>query len=210
MKGLNGIVSGYSPPQTTTEQAPEINPIAVQIINKVFAELQVVYPAWKQAFPDERTVGLAKKVWIKTFAENGVGTIEQVKLGMAKARADASDFVTSAGKFCAWCNAEVDADESFDRLIARDDLNAVERLTAQSVGYKCRSILKEADARKAWKKALLANYEKQRNGTLDTGGQKLLTQHVAAKPTDTMRDQYTPESEEAKKMIARFNKMRNK
>lgn len=80
-----------------------LNQQAVEFVNDLFKSLQVAYPAWKQAFPTERELALAKKSWIRAFAENGITSKEQVALGMTRARRDQRDFFPGVGKFIGWC-----------------------------------------------------------------------------------------------------------
>ena len=182
------MVAGYQYQSQPPKQ--EINNQAIEVINKVFAELQAVYPAWKQAFPDAKSVELAKKVWIKTFAENGVTTIEHVKLGMAAARADTSDFIPSAGKFCSWCKPQVDFEESFYRFINRQPMTSeAERVTAAEVGYNCRR--EPADkAIKLWTKWLKINIKKEADGWLGKDKPKMIAKAPVRNAIDDVIDGY--------------------
>jgi hypothetical protein len=47
---------------------------------------------------------ILKQQWILGFAENGVKTFEQVKRGMAAARAKTNGYLPSVGEFISWCN----------------------------------------------------------------------------------------------------------
>ena len=82
---------------------------AAKLVNDLFKSLFACYPAWKQAFPaktgDEldKAVNTLKKNWIKAFAENQINTVQQVSLGMKRARQDTSDFLPGVGKFMGWC-----------------------------------------------------------------------------------------------------------
>jgi hypothetical protein len=80
-----------------------LNTEAVGFVNDLFKSLQVAYPAWRQAFPTDKELQLAKKSWIRAFAENGITAKEQVARGMRQARRDQSDFFPSVGKFIGWC-----------------------------------------------------------------------------------------------------------
>ena len=91
------------------EAKPEpasLNGNAIDFVNDLFKSLQVAYPAWRQAFPTDRELQLAKKSWIRAFAENGITRKEQVAQGMLRARQDASDFFPGSGKFIAWCQPQ--------------------------------------------------------------------------------------------------------
>ena len=74
-----------------------------QIINQLFRDLRLVCTAWRQAWPDEKTYKAAKATWLQAFIENGICTQEQIDMGLARCRADASDFIPSPGRFIAGC-----------------------------------------------------------------------------------------------------------
>lgn len=97
-RAANNIRVGDVPAPKT-----ELNPEAVDFVNDLFKSLQIAYPAWKYTFPTQNDVALAKRSWVKTFMECGITSVEQIQVGMRKARADESDFFPSAGKFVAWC-----------------------------------------------------------------------------------------------------------
>lgn len=110
MKSVNQLISqkefnaNQAPEQPKTPDPNDQQTAA--IVNKIFQLLQVAFPAWKTSFPDAESVSTAKKVWIKAFAENGIGTLEQVGHGMRKARASESPFWPSVGQFIAWCTPD--------------------------------------------------------------------------------------------------------
>lgn len=85
------------------EEQPVINDFAKGIIDKVFNQLEVIFPAWKQAWTDESKKASAKMEWTKAFIENDISTIEQIQYGFKKARQADTDFLPSCGKFVSWC-----------------------------------------------------------------------------------------------------------
>ena len=68
--------------QTTTKQAPVI---AEKLIDRVFEQLIASCPTLLTVQPEQ--LKILKQQWILGFAENGIKTFEQVKRGMAAARA---------------------------------------------------------------------------------------------------------------------------
>ena len=106
MKDLSELVNNFKPTTTASRQMQTdvvIDEFAKNIINKVFDQLSVIFPAWKHAWPTDKELSLAKMEWTKAFNENGINTLEQVKFGFMKARRSESDFLPSCGKFIAWC-----------------------------------------------------------------------------------------------------------
>ncbi|PMH45967.1 hypothetical protein BCU68_09230 [Vibrio sp. 10N.286.49.B3] len=87
------------------------------IVNQLFAQLQGLYPAWRQAFATTEEMNNAKRAWVKAFIERGITRIEQIQLGLSAARHDTNSFIPSAGQFCNWC-LEIDMDAAFARHIA--------------------------------------------------------------------------------------------
>jgi len=106
MKDLSELVNNFKPTTTANRQMQTdvvIDEFAKNIINKVFDQLSVIFPAWKHAWPTDKELSLAKMEWTKAFNENNINTLEQVKFGFVKARRSESDFLPSCGKFISWC-----------------------------------------------------------------------------------------------------------
>lgn len=86
--------------QTTAKQAPVI---AEKLIDRVFEQLIASCPTLLTVQPEQ--LKILKQQWILGFAENGIKTFEQVKRGMAAARAKANGYLPSVGEFISWCNS---------------------------------------------------------------------------------------------------------
>ena len=107
MKSVSEIAVDFSV-QRATRQAPtkkvtHISQHAAQVVNDVFTELQVVFPAWKFAYPTPATLTQGKKSWTKAFIEQGIITKAQLDIGFAKARQWGKPYLPSVGQFCEWC-----------------------------------------------------------------------------------------------------------
>ncbi|WP_346394623.1 replication protein P [Pseudomonas syringae] len=74
-----------------------------QIINELFRELRTIRTAWRQAWPDKAAYQAAKAVWVRALFEGGVCTQEQIDMGLARCRAEETDFIPSPGKFIGMC-----------------------------------------------------------------------------------------------------------
>ena len=104
MKDLKTIANSIQQNGLPEQKQPlVVDEFAKKIIDQVFDQLAVILPAWKQAWPTEREMSVAKMEWVKAFSENKINTIEQIKYGFAKARKSESDFLPSCGKFISWC-----------------------------------------------------------------------------------------------------------
>ncbi|XXE61115.1 Replication protein P [Pseudomonas sp. R1-18] len=86
------------------ETAPrKIDAGTAQVVNTLFRELRAIFPAWKQAWPDDDTLKAAKRSWIKAFMAQGINQIEQIRYGIENCRKLQKPFAPSAGEFIALC-----------------------------------------------------------------------------------------------------------
>lgn len=74
-----------------------------RIVNTLFDELRSIFPAWKQAWPNEKAENRAKRTWVKGFVRAGVATLEQLRYGIEACRLMDTDFAPSVGKFVKLC-----------------------------------------------------------------------------------------------------------
>jgi hypothetical protein len=74
-----------------------------EVVEKIFRQLQAIFPAWKQAWPDEKTLATARRSWTKGFMDAGINNIDQVEFGIKKCRRSGSPFAPSIGQFIHWC-----------------------------------------------------------------------------------------------------------
>ncbi|MDH0640639.1 replication protein P [Pseudomonas sp. GD03860] len=88
------------PPPTSTRTLP---PGSVEVVNALFKELQAIFPAWKQAWPDTESLRTAKRSWIKAFIAEGINQLEQIRFGVERCRSLGTDFAPSVGKFIQLC-----------------------------------------------------------------------------------------------------------
>jgi hypothetical protein len=107
MKSMQDLVSNMSMTESK-EKEIVVDDFAKNVINKVFNELAVIFPAWKHAWPTDKELSMAKLQWTKAFVENNISTMEQISYGFAKARKSETDFLPSCGKFISWCEPSFD------------------------------------------------------------------------------------------------------
>jgi hypothetical protein len=100
----NLITSAMAAPVRPVAEAPrQIDPATVEVVNKLFFELQAIFPAWRQAWPDDKALAAAKRSWVRAFVAAGINRIEQIRYGLAQCRLSGSDFAPSVGRFIEWC-----------------------------------------------------------------------------------------------------------
>ncbi|WP_062390754.1 replication protein P [Pseudomonas abietaniphila] len=103
MKSVANIMQQL-PNVPSAEVAPlKIDSGTVQVINALFRELMAIFPAWKQAWPDQEAIGAAKATWTKAFMAENITKIEQIRFGIEQCRKLGSDFAPSVGKFIKLC-----------------------------------------------------------------------------------------------------------
>lgn len=141
---------------------------AKSVIDTLFLELKSCYPAWKQAFESREAWNSSKKTWTKAFIENGISNEHQISMGLTEARKGTNPFWPSVGQFIHWCDGgEIDTDVAFNRMISRKQcIGIAEYTTRQEVGHRCKQQLSEEKARALFKKVLLRNILRVKNGEL--------------------------------------------
>lgn len=90
-------------PEPKRPAAVQLDPASVDVVNRLFSELQAIFPAWRQAWPDDRSLAAAKRSWVRGFMAAGIRDLEQIRYGLQQCRATGSDFAPSVGKFIEWC-----------------------------------------------------------------------------------------------------------
>ncbi|MBK5416370.1 replication protein P [Pseudomonas sp. TH31] len=99
---MRSAVASYQPAPMPV--MPKILPPGtVEVVNALFKELQAIFPAWKQAWPDDDALRAAKRSWTKAFIVAEINTLEQIRYGLQNCRQSGTDFAPSVGKFIKWC-----------------------------------------------------------------------------------------------------------
>lgn len=80
-----------------------IPPQTANVVNALFRELQAIFPAWRQAWPDDDTLKAAKRSWTKAFMAQGISRIGQIRHGIDHCRQLQKPFAPSVGEFIAMC-----------------------------------------------------------------------------------------------------------
>lgn len=95
------VIAHQAPPPPSPPKA--LPPGSVEVVNALFKELQAIFPAWKQAWPDTESLRTAKRSWIKAFIAEGINQLEQIRFGVERCRSLGTDFAPSVGKFIKLC-----------------------------------------------------------------------------------------------------------
>lgn len=147
------------PEQVCDSVAKKPTDETARIVNTLFDELKSIFPAWRQAWPNDAAEKRAKRTWVKGFMKSGIFTIEQLRYGIEACRALETDFAPSVGKFVKLCTPTAEdlgfpADDSAWREVVRHCANPgrhswsheAVRLAGDAVGWfnlRCSSIPEE-------------------------------------------------------------------
>lgn len=85
------------PRQTESER------FVASVINHLFLQLQVVFPAAMAAFKPGAELDELRRQWTRALVEAGTTSPEQIAAGMKIARQQTRPFLPSPGQFVAWC-----------------------------------------------------------------------------------------------------------
>ncbi|MEK1973818.1 replication protein P [Vibrio parahaemolyticus] len=99
--------------------SPVLSDETRKFVNQIFTELQAAFPAWRQTFPDDKSLATAKVTWMKALMESSTTEQTQIAQGLRMARQSDSDFFPSVGKFISWCQTSAtvpDRDTAFAML----------------------------------------------------------------------------------------------
>lgn len=100
---IPSATSGKHVSAEVAQQPRSVDPGTASVVNSLFAELQCIFPAWKQAWPDEDSLKAAKRSWIKGFMAAGINSLEQIRFGIQQCRQSGGEFAPSVGRFIKWC-----------------------------------------------------------------------------------------------------------
>ncbi|AIR90503.1 replication protein P [Pseudomonas cremoricolorata] len=110
MKNVTQLVPAAARALRTTGQVPVASqPLGVvddqtgEVVEKIFRQLQGIFPAYKQAWPDDRALNTARRNWTAALVDAGISSIEQVRYAILQCRRSGSPFAPSVGQFIAWC-----------------------------------------------------------------------------------------------------------
>lgn len=105
MRSVNEILPSMRNEQSLPENVVPMKADAgtASVINSLFRELQAVFPAWKQAWPDDKSLAAAKATWTKAFMAEKINKIEQIRFGIEQCRKLETPFAPSVGEFIAMC-----------------------------------------------------------------------------------------------------------
>lgn len=85
-------------------EPPNLDDAAGRVVNSLIRELKAIFPAWRQAWPDDESLKIYKRSMVKGFVSSGITSVEQIRFGVQACRLVASDFVPSVGRFISMCH----------------------------------------------------------------------------------------------------------
>lgn len=85
------------------QSTPKLSHETSMLVNRLFSELQAIFPAWRNTFPTEEALNHAKRSWVKGFLDADIRTLEQIRFGVKHARLSVSPYWPALGAFIEWC-----------------------------------------------------------------------------------------------------------
>lgn len=98
---------GAQPHQSVpTENAVEITPQAVAVMDKLFDRLTVICPAWHKSLPSDAAVANFKTLWLEEIINANIRNWKLLARGLEHCKQAKNPFLPSVGQFIEWCLAE--------------------------------------------------------------------------------------------------------
>ena len=101
MKSIGELVEAQKG-QMGQAQSVEAQQADMSVINLVFKNLKMIFPAWRQNFKTEHEFNLTKNLWADTLIDEGITNQEDIERGLKCARNHDSAFFPSIGQFIKW------------------------------------------------------------------------------------------------------------
>ncbi len=98
-----GTATPYQAPAQTGTQLGVVDDATGEVVERLFRQLQAIFPAHKQAWPDDKAKAAAMRNWTMGFMAAGIRTLEQIRYGIEQCRKSGSPFAPSVGQFIGWC-----------------------------------------------------------------------------------------------------------
>lgn len=98
-----GTSAPYQAPAQTGTQLGVVDDATGEVVERLFRQLQAIFPAHKQAWPDDKAKAAAMRNWTMGFMAAGIRSLEQIRYGIEQCRKSGSPFAPSVGQFIGWC-----------------------------------------------------------------------------------------------------------
>lgn len=98
-----GASAPYQAPAQVGPQLGVVDDATGEVVERLFRQLQAIFPAHKQAWPDDKAKAAAMRNWTMGFMAAGIRTLEQIRYGIEQCRKSGSPFAPSVGQFVGWC-----------------------------------------------------------------------------------------------------------
>lgn len=108
MRAVTDLITSATSALASSKYRSSEAPIALdgasaEVVNRLFRELQSIFPAWRTSWPDDFSLNAAKRSWVKAFASAGITDLEQIRFGIERCRLEKMPFIPSSGTFIDWC-----------------------------------------------------------------------------------------------------------
>ncbi len=103
MEHINNLLGKAQQPSTSTQQTGELDVETKLLFNKIFKELVVIYPAWKQAFSDQEAIDNSKRLWAKQIKRHNINQWEIIEDALSACVDAGGAFIPEVGVFIGYC-----------------------------------------------------------------------------------------------------------
>ena len=79
---------------------------AENYIDKIFYQLKMCFPAWRQGFKTQSEYKQIKTFWLETLEAEKMNTSEQISRALHQARLSVNPFFPSVGQFIEWTKTD--------------------------------------------------------------------------------------------------------
>jgi hypothetical protein len=103
MKSIQAVINATQVGMPMADRgAKQLSAMDVAIVDSVFAKLRVLFPV---GAPKPEAEAVHKSEWLKTLAAQGIGSRDQVQMGLNRARREQGDrqFWPTPRQFALWC-----------------------------------------------------------------------------------------------------------
>ena len=100
MKNVNNLIIKALSEVGNNEQVKKQE--SGSIINHIFHNLKLIFPAWRQNFKTENEFNLTKSLWLESLIDEGITSQEEIQRALKCARNYDSAFFPSIGQFIKW------------------------------------------------------------------------------------------------------------
>lgn len=103
MDHINKLLDKAQQPSTSILPTGEIDVETKLLFNEIFIRLVAIYPAWRQAFPDQEAIDESRRLWSKEIKRHNINQWEIIEDALSACVDAGGAFIPEVGKFIGYC-----------------------------------------------------------------------------------------------------------